>query len=727
MSSSPKEPSTSLTIKVNAIRAFIAAGYTLIPLKGKIPTKKNWPTIKPGEYDERTLPQNYGVALSDTDLVVDIDPRNFADGDNPVKRLLERVGVPLDSFTVRTGGGGLHIYFRKDRDVPVVNSLKEYPGIEFKSQGRQVVGPGSVHPTTGKTYEIAHGTPQDVKDAPAALLALIQRAKPAAVVSETDAKGLSDYTDDAATQARYVSYLQEIAQPSIEGRGGDLNAFRVAAYGRDLGLPPDRTWALLLTHWNPRCQPPWEESALKAKVIHAYKYANGPLGAANPAADFKPTTEDPLAVPKAAKEDDISWVTTKQGAIVKCFQNLLTYLRLPKAGLAGAIGLNEFTNRVEFTNPAPWHRGRMPTHPVIGDNDLKLLKGHLAQKFGFEMPIQHLEEAITVAADNNRFHPVREYLQGLTWDKTLRLDFWLRDYLGVDDNDYTRACARKTLCAAVMRVMRPGCKFDHVLVLEGLQGIGKSSVCKILGGEWAADFPIDPHNKDSIQLMQGRWIIELAEMETTRRADLQTLRAFISRSTDQARLAYGRIVGEFPRQSVFIGSINPGPDGTYLQDDENRRFWPVRCSPKNGIVDFKAFKSVKNQLWAEAMAAVKKGEHLYMETSALRDQAREAVKERHADHAWAERVGAWLHELDRANPPDFLTTRDVYIDALGGIDRQFDRRSAISIAGILRDLGWDPGHKRLENRLVRGYRRREPAPRVLAPEIAYKSVLGDLI
>jgi predicted P-loop ATPase len=572
----------------------------------------------------------------------------------------------------------------------VRNGLKDFPGVEFKALGRQLVGPGSIHPDSGREYAVASGSPDKIAEAPAALLALIRRT---AVPFEE--VGTGQYVNDAATQGRYVDYLEHQAPTS--------GSFLVACRGRDLGLPPATTWELMCEVWAKRRTSPRTPEELRAKVTHAYRYASGPVGNLH----RPPTSRTPRPLrppPAAPKEEELSWVTTKQGAVVKCFQNLLTYFSYSQAGLTRVFGYNEFTGRVEFTRPAPWHHGRLPSYLGVGDNDLKLLKGHLAVKHGFEMPVQNIEEAVTVCAHDNRFHPVREYLYGLKWDGKPRLDNWLHEFLGVEDSEYTRACARKVLCAAVMRVMKPGIKFDHVLVLEGAQGIGKSSVCHILGGEHSADFPIDPHDKDTVQQMQGKWIMELAELEVTRRADMQALKAFVSRRKDEARLAYGRTVGEFPRQSIFIGSINPGADKTYLQDDENRRWWPVACHPKGGQVNFRAFKDARNQLWAEAVHVVKNvGEHLYMETAELKKAARDVVGERHADHAWTERVATWLEECDKKpeTQKSFLTAREVYIDAMGGIEKQLDRRATLAVASALRELGWERGFRRINGRFTR--------------------------
>ena len=687
--------------KTEAIRKFSEAGFALIPLKGKIPVTRNWASTPVGRYTEKDLAAgNYGVVIPDGILVVDIDPRNFKKGDRPVSRLLEAIGSDLKSFTQKTGGGGVHIFLTIPPGTRVVNSLKEYPGIEFKAAGRQVVGAGSIHPDSGQAYAIAYGSPSEISKAPEKLLGMILAGAVTKSDSEVDA-GSYTYKRDEGTTGRFTSYLTGTAEPSVQGQNGDANAFRVAAYARDLGLPPDIALELMITHWNPRCQPPWEESELRTKVINAYKYATGTAGGAHPESDFTPLPPSP---PKPITDADIPWDTTPQGGIKVNFNNLLNHLRAPSTGLNNLFGFNDFLGRPEFIRPAPWHKGIMPKFPAVGDNDLKHLKAYLATRHHFEMGVASLEEAVLVVSFEKRFHPVRDYLSGLKWDGVPRLDNWLRDFCGAPDDAYTRACARKVLCAAVMRVFKPGVKFDHALVLEGDQGIGKSSICSILGGEWAGDFPIDPHNKDTIQLLQGRWIIELAELEVTRRADNDALKAFISRQVDTARLAYGRTTNEFPRQSIFVASKNVGSDGTYLKDDTgNRRWWPVRLDPKGGFVDFKGLKAVRDQLFAEAVQVVGKGERLDMDTPELREAAKASAAARYTEHEWTERISAWVHGLPDAK--EFLTGRDIFVDAMGGVDKQFDRKSATAIASIMRTLGWTRVVRRIGPRLVKGYQR----------------------
>ena len=698
----------TLSPKIAAIRAYIAAGAALIPLRGKIPLVKRWQDVPPGVYGEKELESiNYGVRLGPADLVIDVDPRAFAPGDQPLVRLARDVGgLPADAHVVRTGGGGLHIALSKPQDAEVVNAVPAYPGIEFKSAGRQVVGAGSIHPDSGKPYETIQGTPGKNPAAPAALIALATRPS----VAKLKEFPAVTPRDDADAQERFRAYLEDRAEPSIEGHNGDTNAFKVACRGRDLGLSAATTLKLMAGTWNAKCVPPWNFDELQTKIENAYKFAAKPAGNAHPAAVFEP-----------AAPQEMVWVTAGPNKrVTRCFLNLLNYLRSPDSGLGAVFALNEFTNRVEFASPAPWHHGRMPAYKGISDTDLKMCKGHLATKYRFEATLTDIEAAIMNVAYSFKFHPVREYLNGLEWDGVPRLNTWLRDYLGAIDEgrpDYLVAVSRKVLCAAVMRVMKPGIDFHHVLVLEGAQDMGKSATCAILGGEWASDAPIDPHSRDTIDAMQGRWIIEMAEMEVLRKTDEDALKAFITRRTDRARLAYGRLTEEYPRQSIFIATKNPGADGTYLRDDTGgRRWWPVRCEPTHGLgqIDFKGLKAARNQLFAEATHAVKTlpGEPLYMETAQRKTEAKTAAAERHGEHEWTDAVISWLTRCDEKAETrrDFLTTHEIFIEAVHGEEAKFNRNASLSISKVLRAQGWIPGLKRVKDHVFRGWRRSAENP-----------------
>ena len=714
-------------VRQNCIKAMSDAGFCLFPLISfpsddcKKPAIKAWQNLGPGAYTLSNLPNNYGVALKAGDLVIDIDPRNG--GTESFAKLARDLALDTtDTFSVQTGSGGIHIYLSKPADSKIRKHLKDYPGIDFLSTGAYVVGPGSRHPN-GNLYNAVTSTPDSIRNAPVELLNILLKED----IDQSDVEEVK--TDDAGLQSRFKQYLSEPAPVAVSGQNGDDTTFKVCCEGRDLGINSAVVYKLMLEHWNPRCMPPWSPTSLKDKVANAYRYAAGKQGARHPGQDFKDVSipsMEALTEEQANKARTVNWRTNqKDGKTLKTLHNLLNYLRHPGAGLDRLFGLNEFTGQIEVTRPAPWHNGQLPRHPGIVDHDLKLLKAHLSKEYDFEVSVTIIEEGVTAISYENKFHPVREYLKGLKWDGVARLDTWLSDYAGVDNNPYTRACARKTLCAAVARVFHPGCKFDHILVLEGDQDTGKSRLCAALGGDFYGDFIIDPHNKDTIQNLQGKWIIEMSEMEVTRRSDVSALKAFITRTTDKARLAYLRLSAEFPRQCVFIGTINPEADGAWLKDDTgNRRFWPVA---QHGIIDVAGLKSVRDQLFAEAVSImVSKGkkEPLYMESKLLKDMAKGEAAQRHAEHPWTDSISIWLNGQPATR--NFVTAREIFLEAMAGTDQKLDRKVTVPIAMVMKTLGWVKTVKNLGTAgrgSVRGYSR----PKVDEALEAAKGDLGDLV
>jgi predicted P-loop ATPase len=214
---------------------------------------------------------------------------------------------------------------------------------------------------------------------------------------------------------------------------------------------------------------------------------------------------------------------------------------------------------------------------------------------------------------------VRQYLDGLVWDRVPRLDHFAHRYLGVrldpDDqtykartSDFQRAACACWFISAVARIYQPGCKVDHVLILKGPQGGLKSTVFATLGGEFFSDDIADLGSKDASLGATGAWIIELAELAAMARPEIEKIKSFISRSKDRFRPPYGKHNIEVPRQCIFGGSVNTDH---FLRDDTgNRRFWPIEC----GEIDIEGLRRDRDQFWAEAVVRFRKGEKWWLET-----------------------------------------------------------------------------------------------------------------
>ena len=663
------------------IQQYNLRGFATFPVnsKTKRPLAPGWKNRRADVFevlDERETYGSsgaYGILLNPTDFIIDIDPRNFKPGDNPWKRLREDLNLPnlgKATYKVKTGGGGAHVYFKKPADLDLVFKLHNYPGLDVKAglkdKGTYVVGPGSVH-ESGKKYSIIDGTGLAyIEEAPKELLELAAKTKRAEI------KGTGALDGGEQEKKRYISWLKKFP-PAVEGENGDHQTYKAAVKGRDYGLAIEDTIQAMLSSYNPKCKPEWTDEEIELKVNNAYKYATQPAGKEDPSLAFKSAKQE-----WDAEADELrKWDLDQNEKPKRTLRNAINYLYL-EADLKGAVRYNEFTGDLEIPRTLPWGGTKVWT-----DTDAVLLKYYLAKKVRVEFSTALLWEALYAAGNRHSYHPIREHIEGFKWDGTARLDTWLSDYCGAKQDGYTANVGRKLIIGMVARIFKPGVKFDYCLILEGAQGIGKSTVCAILGGGWYGDIVLDPHARDTVDAIRGKWVVELSEMEVTRRSDAQALKAFISRTTDRARLAYERTTKDFPRQCVFVGTINPDEMG-YLSDNTgNRRFWPVKCG---GDFDLDAFKGVRDQLIAEAYQAFKKGEVLYLKGNVAKLAEIEQNKRRHVD-PWQDVAEDWLEA--EGKEVQELSMQQVYELILGGNIKNISRTEQCRIGRILSDMGWN--------------------------------------
>lgn len=306
-----------------------------------------------------------------------------------------------------------------------------------------------------------------------------------------------------------------------------------------------------------------------------------------------------------------------------------------------------------------------------------------AAHYGMRQPAEFWDEVVQHLSGQYRFHPVRLFLDRLTWDGVERIDTWLRDFVHVEDNEYTRTVGAQFLIAAVRRVRRPGCKFDTLMVLEGAQGSGKSSIGPILAGTlWFGDsVPIGASPKLTVELTAAKWIVELPELTGISKRQVEEVKAFLSRQVDEAREAYGRKASRVPRQFVLYGSTN---DDAYLIDATgNRRFLPIKCLGGAGSIDLGGLSLVRDQLWAEAAhresqdCSISLPRHLWGDAN-TEQEARRLV------HPIEERLTELLEEFA------FGTVAVSELrKALGLQTRNMEIRQAKHVADTMKRLGWE--------------------------------------
>ena len=334
----------------------------------------------------------------------------------------------------------------------------------------------------------------------------------------------------------------------------------------------------------------------------------------------------------------------KQGKIKDTLDNIVLIIRNDSE--LESIAFNKHRDGIDARDGLPWEQMKGGWN----DSDNAALKVYLSNKYGIYSPTKTKDAILAVAAERS-YHPIKEYLDHLPdWDGTDRVETLLIDYFNATDNSYTRAVTRKMMVAAVARIVQPGTKFDSVLILNGPQGIGKSTFFAKLAGDWFSDSLTltDMKDKAGPEKLQGYWILELGELAGMRKTDVEVVKSFISRSDDKYRASYGVNVESHPRQCIIVGSTNA--ESGFLRDiTGNRRFWPVRISGDGKRKAWQMSVYDIEQIWAETLVLYAKGEKLYLEGSDVELATNEQADAMESD----EREGLVRSYLDTLLPDDW--------------------------------------------------------------------------
>jgi predicted P-loop ATPase len=627
-------------------------------------------------------------------LVVDVDPKNGGDLAD-----IEIFYEPLPkTLTATTVSGGAHLYYRATPEQGSRNSCSRLArGIDTRGRGGFVVAP----PAPGRCF-IDSAVP--IAPAPEWLLRALNEPRGRA--------GCAPGEPRAATAGRFSPEDLEDALQRLDPADYPTNAewepLLMSCHDAAGGNPDAREAFVLWSTQDPDFSDHEDEIRKRWNSLAPGEVGNitealliGHVLKADPT--WKPPGEravdvfGPVAAPTSAPYLD----RHRDGRPKSTLRNALAAVR----ALDLEPAYNELEERVVLlAKRLPWD------HACAGrtwdDHVLRVVRELLILQFRLELSRENLDEAVETVALERRYNPVVDYLDGLKWDGEPRIDRWLEHYAGAPDSPFARAAGRLFLVGAVARAHVPGIKFDTALVLEGPQGTGKSSLVRVLGGEWTLEGlpPSEIRGKDVLATLLGAWIVELDELEAVRRSDIASLKAFLSALVARARMPYDRKARDYPRRCAFLGTTN---QAAYLRDGTgNRRFWPVRT----GRIDLNGLRRDRDQLWAEAVAAWKANptpEALVLPPG-LHVAAAAAQEERREEDPWEGPIRDYLDACAEREPRRIVTISELLGRALRKSDDSQTKYDAARVREIVERLGgwqhpgpwWDPA----AGKNVRGFR-----------------------
>lgn len=385
-------------------------------------------------------------------------------------------------------------------------------------------------------------------------------------------------------------------------------------------------------------------------------------------------------------------------------QNAIAML-LHRSDLAELFVRDKRSGKIRVQYQPPW-TGIKTGYPRDLEGSDAVGAAAYLERNGLRLSSTSVAGAIEFAADERACDAVLEKLKSLDWDRKPRLDHWLVDYLGAEDKSSVRAIGAKWMIAAVARIFRPGCKFDHILVLEGPQRLGKSTALRVIAETVAPDGFTDRlsklDDKDSMIELRGRVVIEFAELAALRGRAADEVKAFLSRQADDVRLPWGRGTSRLQRGCVFAGTVNPDGMGYLTDATGNSRYWTVAVT----AIDVDRLTLDAPQLWAEAKHRFQAGEKWWLEDEVVLAEMAEDNLKRTEEDVWAARIDHFLADKDRVLITEIL--RDLGVET--GRQTQRDQRR---IGTHLRKRGWIPKSVRRGGRVLYGYAR--PTPETSTP------------
>lgn len=370
------------------------------------------------------------------------------------------------------------------------------------------------------------------------------------------------------------------------------------------------------------------------------------------------------------------------GRLLPVLTNVMLALRSDPA-VNGCIARDEMFCGPVLLRPVPRSTIAAALPRPVTDDDVAALQVWLQRAGLHRVGKDVVHQAVDLRARENAFHPVRDYLDALVWDRQPRLQRWLTDYLGAEASPYTQGIGSKFLISMAARILAPGCKADYMVVIEGPQGELKSSACAVLAGQWFSDnLPDIAGGKDASQHLRGKWLIEVAEMHVYGKAETSLLKSFITRTTERYRPSYGRKEIVEPRQCVFVGTTNKD---AYLRDETGgRRFWPVEI----GTIDLDRLAGDRDQLFAEAVALYRQGARWWPDKVFEQQHIQPEQNARYEGDAWEEPIDKYLAGVTQTTVLQ-VAKAALELDNIERLGTAEQRR----IMAAMTKLGWKRGKR----------------------------------
>ncbi len=652
-------------------------GYKIHPLRANSQTLQNGETRGPGTphlsgfpnkatTDPAELHQMWadfpdavpGVLTGDGAglYILDVDVKDGKDGIGELKRL----GVEPEELTpgrVKTHSNGLHLYFQSDGSGLRNSQNDPATGLDWRGHNGYVRAAGAV---TDKGTFHPIGEMPDLADLPPPPDALLPTGKSKQVKGEDWAGG-----DELAA----IRSGESLHGPTLD------YAIRMATSGYQTEARTAQQLSLAYLASSEKDTPRWKERFADLPRLVHWAYSESEAGKA---AEWAVVAEDYLSaadVPEPdSKEDWGSPLLDVNGKLINNQSNTIRVLGQNLDAILPELRFNKLTFELE------WQGG------TVEDHIFTTARSGIEHNGLPRATKLNVIDAIEAVAHRFAYHPVQDYLDGLIWDGKPRLDSWLVRTVHTDDTPYYRDVSRRIPLMLVARMKQPGCKVDHMPVFHGEENQGKSTVCRILAGDWFSDTPPSIHKKEeALRHLVGHWGVELAELAPTRQTDKEELKAFVSGSVDKVRFPFARTYRKVGRTCVLFGTTN---NSNFLNDqDGGRRYWPIEVRVR---IDVDQLRVERDQLFAEAVVAFEAGEKWWPDHDFEQQHYQPMQAAAREIDPWEDRVRNWWKN-DPYSRGEW-TLWELARDSLDIPPAALDKRKQMRLSGVLRKIGFSKTH-----------------------------------